>query len=73
MWTKERWQKEYKKSIEEEKNFYNRLTEQKLTFYSIDRYINFLEKWILELKTEKEFLEDELKTLRVEIRDTRYE
>lgn len=73
MWTKERWQKEYKKSVEEEKNFINRLTGQKFTFYSIDRYIHFLEKWILELKTEKEFLEDELKTLRVEIRDTRYE
>ena len=56
MWTRERWQQEHKKSFEQEKKLICTLYNQEFTFYSTDRYIYFLEEWILELKAEIERL-----------------
>lgn len=56
MWTRERWQQEHKKSFEQEKKFICTLYNQEFTFHSTDRYIYFLEEWILELKAEIERL-----------------
>lgn len=56
MWTRERWKQQYKKSFEHEKKFICTLYNQELTFYATDRYIGFLEEWVLELKAEIERL-----------------